>query len=206
TRLPRRGSAVYTRFGIGVEASRVRLRLPARRSSDPNDPESAGRAMSHRRRAPDVRRAGRSPGPVLRRGGCDARGGRVVSRSRSRSMTDSVGERAAFLKRVQTGAVVPVARAFVCDSLTPVTLLSRMRESGAECFLLESVAGGESLARYTFLGCAPVARLMIEQGRVWEERGGHRTPLHMEPLRALERLVTPGRFIPDPDLPPLSAG
>ena len=121
-------------------------------------------------------------------------------------MTERAAERAAFLSRAQTGAVVAVARTFVCDSLTPVTLLSRMRESGAECFLLESVAGGEALARYTFLGCAPVARLMIEQGRVWEERGGHRTPLHMEPLRALERLVTPGRFIPDPDLPPLSAG
>jgi anthranilate synthase component 1 len=121
-------------------------------------------------------------------------------------MTGRGAERAAFLSRVQTGAVVPVARTFVCDSLTPVTLLSRMRESGAECFLLESVAGGESLARYTFLGCAPVARLTIEQGRVWEERGGRRTSHQTAPLRALEQMVTHERFIPDPDLPPLSAG
>src|SRR5262249_38923630 len=56
------------------------------------------------------------------------------------------------------------------------------------------------------LGCAPVARLTIEQGRVWEERGGRRASHHMAPLRALEQMVMPERFISDPDLPPLSAG
>jgi anthranilate synthase component 1 len=121
-------------------------------------------------------------------------------------MTRRAAERAAFLSRAQIGGVVPVARTFVCDSLTPVALLARMRESGAECFLLESVAGGEAVARYTFLGCAPVARLTLDGGRVWEERGGHRVELAMEPLQALERLVTPSRFVRDPDLPPLSAG
>ncbi|HEY6930502.1 MAG TPA: anthranilate synthase component I, partial [Thermoanaerobaculia bacterium] len=99
-----------------------------------------------------------------------------------------------------------VARAFVCDSLTPVTLLARMRRSGAECFLLESVAGGESVARYTFLGCAPIARLSIDGAAVHQERAGQRLPAGSDPLRALEQLVTANRFEPDPELPPLSAG
>ena len=50
------------------------------------------------------------------------------------------------------------------DSFTPVGLLARMRASGQECFLLESVEGGETTGRYTFLGCGPVARFEISQG------------------------------------------
>jgi anthranilate synthase component 1 len=115
-------------------------------------------------------------------------------------------EKAAFLSRARAGAVVPVARAFVCDSLTPVTLLARMRRSGSECFLLESVAGGESVARYTFLGCAPVARLTLEGGRAWEERGSRKREVGLDLLQTLERLVVAPDFVPDPDLPPLSAG
>ena len=121
-------------------------------------------------------------------------------------MIDRAAERAEFLSRVRPGATVPVARAFVCDSLTPVALLSRMRRSGAECFLLESVAGGESVARYTFLGCAPVGRLAIEGSTVVQERAGRRLPAGSDPLQALERLVTAKNFVPDPELPPLSAG
>jgi anthranilate synthase component 1 len=121
-------------------------------------------------------------------------------------VTDRPAERARFLSRARVGATNPVARAFVCDSLTPVALMARMRRSGAESFLLESVAGGESVARYTFLGCGPFARLTLEGGRVFDERAGRRIDIGHEPLKSLEQLVTARNFEPDPDLPPLSAG
>jgi anthranilate synthase component I len=81
-----------------------------------------------------------------------------------------------------------------------------LRASGEECFLLESVAGGESVARYTFLGCRPVARLTVESGGVFEERGGEKRPVSGEPLHALERLTVEPGFDADPELPPLTAG
>ena len=74
-------------------------------------------------------------------------------------MTARENERAAFARLAEKGRPAPVARVFPADSLTPVMLFRRMRASGAECFLLESVEGGESIARYTFLGCGPTARL-----------------------------------------------
>jgi anthranilate synthase component I len=115
-------------------------------------------------------------------------------------------ERRRFLSRARAGRVVPVARVFPSDTLTPVTVFDRMRRSGEECFLLESVEGGETIARYTFLGCEPVARLTIRDGSVEEERGRTRREIHGEPLEVLRRLVVRHGFHADPDLPPLSSG
>ena len=121
-------------------------------------------------------------------------------------MRDRVAEKRDFLSRAQPGACVPVARVFPSDRLTPVMLFSRMRAAGSECFLLESVEGGETVARYTFLGTEPVARWTVAQGRARLERGGILEPCDGAPLEALERLVRREQFIPDPDLPPLAAG
>jgi anthranilate synthase component 1 len=115
-------------------------------------------------------------------------------------------ERRDFRASSSVARVVPVARVFPSDTLTPVTLFRRMRRSGAECFLLESVEGGESIARYTFLGCGPVARLTIRGKVVEEERGRTRRVLKGSALEALERLAVRPGFRADPDLPPLSAG
>jgi anthranilate synthase component 1 len=115
-------------------------------------------------------------------------------------------ERRAFLERAAPGRVIPVARVFPSDALTPVTLFRRMRRSGEECFLLESVEGGEAIARYTFLGCGPVARLTTRGGAVEEERNGSRRAEKRGFLEALHELAVVRDFEPDPDLPPLSAG
>jgi anthranilate synthase component 1 len=90
--------------------------------------------------------------------------------------------------------------------LTPVTLFRRMRRSGKECFLLESVEGGEAIARYTFLGCGPEARLTIRGGALEEEQGGSRRAVGGDVLKALSRLAVRPGFESNPDLPPLSAG
>ena len=100
----------------------------------------------------------------------------------------------------------PVARVFPSDALTPVTLFRRMRASGEECFLLESVEGGESIARYTFLGCGPSARLSSREGRIEvEDADGVRSP-RADFLAALDALAVRPGFERDPDLPPLSSG
>jgi anthranilate synthase component 1 len=115
-------------------------------------------------------------------------------------------ERRDFLARARPGMCVAVARVFPSDLLTPVMLFSRMRASGSECFLLESVEGGETVARYTFLGRRPVARWTVENGQARMERNGVVEPCGGAPLEALERIVRREHFVRDPDLPPLAAG
>jgi len=121
-------------------------------------------------------------------------------------MSNRSAERKDFLARAQSGACVPVARVFPSDRLTPVMLFSRMRASGSECFLLESVEGGETVARYTFLGTGPVARWTLENGQARLERDDMTEPCAGAPLEALGRIARRERFVPDPELPPLAAG
>ncbi len=74
---------------------------------------------------------------------------------RQRMMTfgdfQSLAESHAGPKRL----VVPVYKRLSADLLTPVSALLTLRQSGSYPFLLESVEGGEHLARYSFLGKDP---------------------------------------------------
>ena len=51
--------------------------------------------------------------------------------------------------------VVPVNRRLSADLLTPVSALLALRQNSQRAFLLESVEGGENMARYSFLGRNP---------------------------------------------------
>ena len=116
------------------------------------------------------------------------------------------GEILDFRARAKPGRCVPVARVLPSDCLTPVMVFRRMRRPGAEAFLLESVEGGESVARYTFLGVDPAARLTMRDGRTTVEREGRIESVEGAPLEILERLVRRDDFVPDPGLPPLARG
>jgi anthranilate synthase component 1 len=50
---------------------------------------------------------------------------------------------------------VPVQRELLADTLTPVSAYARLCPPGEPGFLLESVEGGERLARYSFIGFQP---------------------------------------------------
>ena len=51
--------------------------------------------------------------------------------------------------------IIPVTRRCSADLLTPVSAFLALRQTGLCSFLLESVEGGEKLARYSFLGSDP---------------------------------------------------
>lgn len=59
-----------------------------------------------------------------------------------------------FLELSNDCNLIPVHCDYYGDTETPVTCYSKLRSSGAS-FMLESVVGGESIGRYTFLGSDP---------------------------------------------------
>ena len=61
-----------------------------------------------------------------------------------------------FVKRTEGGARTPVYREYLADRETPVSVLTRVADDEA-VFLLESVAGGEAVSRYSYLGIDPYA-------------------------------------------------
>ncbi|CDM65721.1 anthranilate/para-aminobenzoate synthase component I [Pyrinomonas methylaliphatogenes] len=67
-----------------------------------------------------------------------------------------------FLQEAERGNVVPVVRTVLADLQTPVSAFLRIAADARHAFLLESVEGGERIARYSFLGAHPE---MIVRGR-----------------------------------------
>jgi anthranilate synthase component I len=67
-----------------------------------------------------------------------------------------------FEREAARGNVVPVVRRVLADLQTPVGAFLRLAHDAPYAFLLESVEGGERVARYSFLGVEPE---MIVRGR-----------------------------------------
>ena len=60
------------------------------------------------------------------------------------------------VKKLQEhGNVVPVYKSVIADFLTPVSAYLKLEKNRSHAFLLESVEGGETIARYSFLGGDP---------------------------------------------------
>lgn len=56
--------------------------------------------------------------------------------------------------------LVPLYRTLTADLETPVSAFLRVAAAEPECFLLESVEGGERLGRYTYIGIRPSKRIV----------------------------------------------
>jgi anthranilate synthase component I len=81
---------------------------------------------------------------------------------------------AEFLHLARTHTLVPVYRTLTADLETPVSAFLRIATDEPECFLLESVEGGEKVGRYTFIGVRPL-RKMVARGTSIRITEGKRT-------------------------------
>src|SRR6059058_6673473 len=69
-----------------------------------------------------------------------------------------------FVALAKKHTLVPVYRTITADLETPVSAFLRVAWQERECFLLESVEGGEQVGRYTFIGVNPYKRI-VARGR-----------------------------------------
>jgi anthranilate synthase component 1 len=111
-----------------------------------------------------------------------------------------------FQRLAKHGNLIPVYDVFSADLLTPVSAYLRLAQGARYSFLLESVEGGEKIARYTFAGAHPEevfryaggACVLESRNRmVWEER---------DPISFLRAHMAQFRPVRLPGLPPLVAG
>src|SRR5208283_3712391 len=111
-----------------------------------------------------------------------------------------------FQRLAKQGNLIPVYEVFPADLLTPVSAYLRIAQGARYSFLLESVEGGEKIARYTFAGANPEEVFRYAGGAcvleshnrlVWEER---------DPVSFLRERMERFRPVRIPGLPPLVAG
>jgi anthranilate synthase component 1 len=78
----------------------------------------------------------------------------------------------AFEREARQGNVVPVVRSVLADLHTPVGTFMRIAGNSPYAFLLESVEGGERIARYSFLGTEPEMIVRGKGAQTFVERNG----------------------------------
>jgi anthranilate synthase component 1 len=111
-----------------------------------------------------------------------------------------------FCRLARQGNLVPVYDTFTADLLTPVGAHFRLARNAKYSFLLESVEGGETIARYTFAGANP-SEVFRARGRVCTlESAGRSVQFDENPIEQLRRLTARYHPVRVPRLPPLIAG
>src|SRR5262249_12431018 len=92
------------------------------------------------------------------------------------------------------GNVIPVSKSVIACCSPRVSAFLRLEKDRPYAFLLESVEGGETIARYSFLGCDP---FLIKRSRDGQPAD------FLQNLRAtMERF----KSVKLPNLPPFTGG
>ncbi|MFQ5399091.1 MAG: anthranilate synthase component I [Anaerolineae bacterium] len=68
--------------------------------------------------------------------------------------------------------LIPVYREYPADLETPVSVYLKLMDGPGPSFLLESVAGGEQVGRYSFVGVNPRGMISLQGSTVTDVRGG----------------------------------
>lgn len=115
-------------------------------------------------------------------------------------------DRTRFKELAQTFSAIPVYRELLDDVLTPVSLFLKIREGASYPFLLESVEGGEQLARYSFLGRDPYQVFTFQGGMMMLQKDGETQRLNGDFYDRLNELVSRYREPKLSELPRLTGG
>jgi anthranilate synthase component 1 len=105
-------------------------------------------------------------------------------------------------------SLVPIYREIMADSETPVSAYARIH-TGEPGFILESVEGGERIARYSFIGTNPFGQIRIEDGLATATFHGETSTHEVDdPLAFLESVMAryKSESVPGVHLPRFDGG
>ncbi len=116
-----------------------------------------------------------------------------------------------FLQKAQQGNLIPVWREVLADMETPVSAFRKIAQGRANSFLLESVEGGERLARYSFLGTDPALIFRSKGDTATITEAGQTETITLEagtrdPLHVLKSILDRYQYVPAPGLPRFVGG
>ncbi|WRT68903.1 uncharacterized protein IL334_005885 [Kwoniella shivajii] len=110
--------------------------------------------------------------------------------------SSSSGSKAPVVAENLKPNLIPVFVEIPADLLTPVSAYLKIAKDSKHSFLLESVVGGETLARYSFVGSDPIKTV----------RTGDGFDVEGDPLTALEIELEPYRFVKIPQIGTFTGG
>lgn len=113
-----------------------------------------------------------------------------------------------FERLAEQGNTIPVYCQLLADNLTPVTAFSAVARDSQHAFLLESVVGGEKIARYSFLAADPRTTFEAtrEQVTITAAGGSVIKESSSDPVSRLSQIVSQYRAVHLPELPRFAGG
>ncbi len=118
-----------------------------------------------------------------------------------------------FRRLCDQGNTIPVYRQLLADALTPVAAYQRLAGPPgfapvSNAFLLESVVGGERMARFSFVAADPEATFSARGRDVCIQRSGGRIEQleATDPLETLCEMMSPYYWVQRDDLPRFTGG
>jgi len=111
-----------------------------------------------------------------------------------------------FQREAARGNVVAVTRSILADLQTPLGAFMRIAGAESHAFLLESIEGGERVARYSFLGANPV---MVARSRGTEtivQRDGQREVVSQNGIEFLREYFADNKLAQRPGIAPFAGG
>lgn len=111
-----------------------------------------------------------------------------------------------FLRQAETANVIPVVETLPADLLTPLSVYLKLSAKSPNSFLLESVEGGESLARYSFIGTGPQTLLSGSGAASVVIAEGVRAEHDLSGWEYLRRHFNGRQVAQDPELPSFIGG
>jgi anthranilate synthase component 1 len=110
----------------------------------------------------------------------------------------------------QKGDLVPVYRTLPADLETPVSVYLKLALNNEPSFLLESVEGGENIARYSFLGINPSAVISVKGNELHKRRDDKTTVRNLaageDALAVIKAILESYKPVEVPGLPRFIGG
>lgn len=107
------------------------------------------------------------------------------------------------------GNLIPIYRELPADMETPVSVYLKLQDEGPS-FLLESVTGGEQVARYSFIGVRPRGMVSTIGNEVYVTNAGQGQTIHLteglDPLSVLKTTMQRYKPVRVADLPRFIGG
>lgn len=101
---------------------------------------------------------------------------------------------------------IPIYVEMYMDFQTPIAVLSRIKEEYDRYFMLESIEGGEKIARYTFIGCNPKAHFFVKDGKSFYTTREKVICSEENPLEVLKEILDGYKAPKLEGLPPFTGG
>lgn len=111
-----------------------------------------------------------------------------------------------FAEKARKANVVSVVETMSADLLTPLAVYLKLANGKAESFLLESVEGGESLARYSFVGVDPHFTVEGSDKHVTIKSEEVSENVDISMIEFLRDHFAKNRLYPDDSLPSFAGG